>query len=167
MKDYKRIAVWALQIIGFFFAAFGGFLIKIAPPDQTGASYDVGIMSFFVLIVLLTISAAARGRETKAHRRRWIIAGIVCFLIALPGVILYRTVWEDNTYSYPPEKPLSHHVRGCHSTSPYTPVSLCRALVLCVLKCTPLLTGVSLSVPRVSSTSLPATAVNVPQLRAH
>ena len=37
MKDYKRIAVWALQIIGFFFAAFGGFLIKIAPPDQTGA----------------------------------------------------------------------------------------------------------------------------------
>src|SRR6266567_6031324 len=112
MKDYKRIAAWAIEIATFFFAAFGGFLTKIAPPDQTGASYDVGVMSFFVLIVLLAISAAARGKQTEANRRRWMMAGIACFLLALPAVLLYRTAWEENTYSYPPEKPLQQHVRG-------------------------------------------------------
>jgi hypothetical protein len=30
MPDYKRIAFWAVEIAVFFFAAFGGFLTKIA-----------------------------------------------------------------------------------------------------------------------------------------
>ncbi|MGC2661150.1 MAG: hypothetical protein WA324_24615 [Bryobacteraceae bacterium] len=112
MKDYKRVAAWGIEIATFFFAAFGGFLTKIAPPDQTGASYAVGILSFLVLIVLLVISAVGRVRPTKATRRLWIAGGITCFLLALPAVILYYQAWEENTYSFPPEKPLQQHVRG-------------------------------------------------------
>jgi len=112
MKDYKRIAVWALEIAVFFFAAFGSFLTKIAPPDQTGASFGVGVMSFFVLIVLLTISALAKGKQTKAVRKRWLIAGVICFILAVPGAFAYLSALEECTYSYPPERPLERHVRG-------------------------------------------------------
>jgi len=112
MNNYKRAAAWAIEIATFFFAAFGGFLTRIAPPDQTGASYDVGILSFLVLIVLLIVSALARQAPSKTYRKRWIASGAVCFLLALPGAVLYYQAWEENTYSYPPEKPMVRHVRA-------------------------------------------------------
>jgi hypothetical protein len=112
LKDYKRVAAWGIEIATFFFAAFGGFLTKIAPPDQTGASYAVGTLSFLVLIMLLIISAAGRTRPTKTARRWWIASGSACFLLALPAVTLYYQAWQENTYSFPPEKSLQQHVRG-------------------------------------------------------
>jgi hypothetical protein len=112
MKNYKRLEVWAVQVVTFLFAAFGGFLTRIAPPDQTGASYDVGILSFLVLVLLLIISALAKQAPSKAYRKRWLAAGAVCFLLALPGAVLYYETWQENTYSYPPEKPMVQHVRG-------------------------------------------------------
>jgi hypothetical protein len=112
MNDYKRIATWGIEVVAFLFAAFGGFLTRIAPPDQTGASYGVGILSFLVLIVLLIVSALARQWPSETHRKRWIAGGVVCFLLALPGAVLYYGAWEQNTYSYPPEQPMVRHVRA-------------------------------------------------------
>jgi hypothetical protein len=82
------------------------------PPDQTGASFGVGLMSFFVLIVLLVISAMAKAKRTKAVRRRWMISGVICFLAAVAGALVYMSALEACTYSYPPERPLERHVRG-------------------------------------------------------
>ncbi|MGA2099387.1 MAG: hypothetical protein ABSH39_24170 [Candidatus Acidiferrum sp.] len=112
MKDYKRIAAWAIEIATFFFAAFGGFLTRIAPPDQTGASYAVGTLSFLVLIALLVVSALGRAKASRATRKRWIVGGVISFLVALPAVLLYYQAWQENTYSFPPERPLQQHVRG-------------------------------------------------------
>jgi len=112
MNDYKRVAAWGIEIVTFLLAAFGGFLTRIAPPDQTRASYGVGILSFLVLIVLLIVSALARQAPSKTYRKHWIAGGVVCFLLALLGVLLYYEAWEQNTYAYPPEKPMVRHVRA-------------------------------------------------------
>jgi hypothetical protein len=110
MNDYKRLAAWGIEIVAFLFAAFGGFLTRIAPPDQTGVSFGVGIVSFLVLIVLLIVSALATQAPSRTYRRRWIAAGVVCFLLVVPGVLLYYQAWEQNTYGYPPEQPMVRHV---------------------------------------------------------
>jgi hypothetical protein len=113
MNDYRRVAAWGIEIVTFLFAAFGGFLTRIAPPDQTGAFSAVGVVSFFVLIALLIVSALARQAPSETYRKRWIASGVVCFLLALPGVVLYRAAWEQNTYGYPPEQPkMVRHVKA-------------------------------------------------------
>jgi hypothetical protein len=112
MRDYKGLLVWAIKVTSFLFAAFGGFLTRIAPPDQTAASYPVGIISFLVLIILLVVSALGRSAPGKNYRKRWIIVGVVCLTIALPAAFFYPALLNRYTYWYPPERPLSRHVQG-------------------------------------------------------
>jgi hypothetical protein len=112
MKDYKGILVWALEVVTFVTSAFGGFLTKIAPPDQTGASYAVGIVSFLVLIILLIVSALGRQPGRKTSNRLWIIAGALCLALAIPAAFLYSGELDRYTYWYPPEKPVARHVQA-------------------------------------------------------
>lgn len=112
MNDYKRIVGWGIEVVVFLFAAFGNFLIRIAPPDQTGVSFGVGIVSFLVLIVLLIVSALTRRTPLKIHTTMWIVSGAVCFVLAVVGAVLYQGTWEQTTYGYPPEKPMVRHVKA-------------------------------------------------------
>ncbi|PWT90981.1 MAG: hypothetical protein C5B54_06195 [Acidobacteria bacterium] len=98
MKDYKKLLTSFIEVVTFLFASFGGFLKKIAPPDQVGASYPVGIMSFLMLIILLAISAIGRQAATKTAFKRWISAGIVLFILALPACFLYPYMLSHYTY---------------------------------------------------------------------
>ena len=112
MRGYKKLLSWALEVTVFMFAAFGGFLTNIAPPNQTAASYPVGIMSFLVLITLLVITALGRNAPSKTYRKMWITAGVVCLAAALPAAFIYPAALSRYTYWYPPEKPLSRHVQA-------------------------------------------------------
>jgi hypothetical protein len=114
----KKLLTTFVEVVVFLFTAFGGFLTNLAPPPQTNASFAVGIGSFFVLIVLMLVSAIAREAPAKRHRRRWIKAGAVCFIIALPLGLFYPWVIGKLTYPYPPlpDQPVAQHVNGWELT---------------------------------------------------
>jgi hypothetical protein len=112
----KKLLTTFIEVVLFLFAAFSGFLRTIAPPSETNASFAVGIASFFVLIVLMLVSAIAREAPVKKFRRGWIKAGAICFLIALPLGLLYPWVLGKLTYRYPPANPVAQHVAGWELT---------------------------------------------------
>lgn len=98
MKDYKRILTSFIEVVVFLLASFGGFLKKIAPPTEAGASYPVGIMSFLVLITLMIVSIMGRHWPPKIASRRWTIAGIVLVLLAVPASFVYPYALSHFTY---------------------------------------------------------------------
>lgn len=102
----------------FLFAAFGGFLSGIAPPGQTNPKFAVGLGSFLALLVLLIVSAVAKDSSAKIFKRRWMIAGIICFIVAVPLGFLYPWTLEKLTYPYPPspDEPVEQHVSGFELT---------------------------------------------------
>lgn len=112
LKGYKKNLVSFVQVVLFLFLAFGGFLKKIAPPDETNFSYHVGIVSFLVLITLLVVSAVARRKPGPKHRRAWMSVGIVFFALAVLSSFLYPGVLDKYTYPYPPEAPTEVRVKG-------------------------------------------------------
>jgi hypothetical protein len=103
MKDYKSLLTSFVEVVTFLLASFGGFLKNIAPPDQVGASYPVGIMSFLLLIVLLAISAMARNVPKQTSANRWMAAGSVFFFVALPVAFLYPYLLSAHTYPHQTE----------------------------------------------------------------
>ena len=105
MKGYKKLLTSFVEVVTFLFASFGGFLKKIAPPDHVGASLPVGITAFLMLIILLAISAIGGNAPAQAARKKWIIAGIIFFLLALPACFLYPYLL--NHYTYPHQVELS------------------------------------------------------------
>jgi hypothetical protein len=98
MRDYKQLLATFIEVVTFLLAAFGGFLKNIAPPDQVGASFPVGVLSFLTLIVLMIVSALGRQSSVKNAGRRWIVAGTILFLIAVPSAFAYRHMAGNFTY---------------------------------------------------------------------
>lgn len=112
MKDYKNLLISSIEVVVFLFASFGGFLRKIAPPDETNSSYYVGVVSFLALIILLIVSAVSRREPGPRHRWAWLIAGMVCFFLAVPSSLVYPRILHKYTYAYPIEKPTEVRVNG-------------------------------------------------------
>jgi len=115
MKNYKGLLISAIEVVTFLLSAFGGFLTRIAPPDQAGTPFAVGIVSFLLLIALLLVSAIARQSGRTAKPRAWTVAGACCFAIAVPAVFLYASALDRYTYWYPPEQPLARRVQASQS----------------------------------------------------
>jgi hypothetical protein len=114
MKDLKTLLASGIQVVTFLLAAFGGFLKAIAPPDQTGASYAVGVMSFLTLIALMIVSAIARGGSGQKARPNWIKTGIALFVIAVIASIAYP--FALSRYTYPQQSELkARRVNGSES----------------------------------------------------
>lgn len=106
MKDFKSALASFVEIVTFLLAAFGGFLKQIAPPSEVGASFPVGIVSFLMLIILMLFTALGRNKPSDKVRKRWIAAGIVFFLLALPASLFYPNALSK--YTYPPEAKLEN-----------------------------------------------------------
>jgi hypothetical protein len=118
MKDYKRILTSFIEVVTFLLAAFGGFLKKIAPPDQVGASYPVGAMSFLALIALMIVSIMGRNWAAKVARRRWTMAGSILFVLAITSCFVYP--YTLASYTYPHQNELKNrHINA--SDNYFTP----------------------------------------------
>ena len=104
----RNVLSKAIGVIVVLFAAFGGFLSGIAPPEEADAKFAVGLSSFLALIILLAIAALAK----KKHSREWIIAACVLFVIAVPSAFLYWSNSVDYTFEYPPGSGRADHVAG-------------------------------------------------------
>jgi hypothetical protein len=114
MKDLKSLLASFIEVVTFLLAAFGGFLKRIAPPDQTGASYAVGVMSFLVLIALMIISAIARNGPREKAYKNWIKAGIILFVIAVVSCLTYPFFLSQ--YTFPQQSELSsRRINGSNS----------------------------------------------------
>jgi hypothetical protein len=109
---HKHLATF-IQIVVFLFAAFGGFLNGIAPPEQTSPKFAVGFTSFLVLIVLLIISSVS-GRGRPGNYRRWIWVGVASLIVVVISGVLYPYLLGKYTYVYPPspEPPVAWRVNG-------------------------------------------------------
>jgi hypothetical protein len=98
VRSYKQLLASFIEVVTFLLASFGGYLKNIAPPDPVGASFPVGALSFLALILLMIIAAISRKGTSKKNNRPWILAGIVCFVAAVPSVFVYRNLLETHTY---------------------------------------------------------------------
>jgi hypothetical protein len=93
----------AVEIVLFLFAAFGGFLTKLAPPDSlVGGSNPVrlvGIASFVALLVLL-LSVSLVRVSRKRYYRYWITVSVICFVGFIVLAIYYDSEFDDHTFKY-------------------------------------------------------------------
>jgi hypothetical protein len=104
----NSILVRAIEVVGILFAAFGGFLVGIAPPQDADARFAVGISSFFALIVLLFVSSLSG----KKYRKAWLTVAVISFALTAAGAYYYKSCYDSLTFSYP-------HTEGRHIAGTY------------------------------------------------
>lgn len=92
-----------LEVIAALLAAFGGFLLNVAPPDDTGVKFIVGATSALMLLVFLFISAFTQGTASPANRKYWLIIAGVSTLLFVGCTFFYWQSFERLTFLYPPE----------------------------------------------------------------
>jgi hypothetical protein len=109
----STLLVKGIQIIGVLFAAFGGFLGGIAPPQNADAKFAVGLSSCLALIILLFISALSK----KKYRKVWLIsAGVLTVAIGF-AAYYYKNTYDALTFEYPPGSTSVEHIAGTELTS--------------------------------------------------
>jgi hypothetical protein len=114
--ETRAILTKAIEVIGFLFAAFGGFLANIAPPEGQDASYAVGITSFLALIILLFASAIAKNLPVRKFKKIWLIAAAVFFCSALASAFWYKHNLDRLTFAFPPEAIKAQYIKGTEMT---------------------------------------------------
>jgi len=114
--DTRVLLIKSTEIVTFLFAAFGGFLLKVAPPEAGGAQFGVGISSILTLCVLLYISAVSLNLPQHVYEKRWLIAAGVSFVIALSASFFYQSNFLKYTFHYPTESSEEIYFRGTTMT---------------------------------------------------
>jgi hypothetical protein len=99
----RKYLLRAVEGVTFLFAAFGGFLRSVAPPENDNVPFAIGFGSFLTLALLLFISAISRGRSVSKWRARWLVAASVFFLAALASGGFYKVNLDRWTFEYPPD----------------------------------------------------------------
>lgn len=93
-----------VEVVTFVLGAFSGSLGKIAPPDETGAAFAVGIVSFAMLVILLIIMALAKGKLKAQHKKYWLSAAACLFIVFLSFAYIYDRDRARLTFFWPPEE---------------------------------------------------------------
>jgi hypothetical protein len=109
----QKVLVKGIEIVGVLFAAFGGFLAGIAPPQAADARFAVGISSFLALIILFIVAALSE----KKYRRVWIIAAACLFVLAVGVAYYYKTTYDTLAFEYPPGSTKAEHIAGTELTT--------------------------------------------------
>lgn len=114
--DTKSLLGKAIAVTSFLFAAFGQFLLNIAPPDEGGVRFAVGLASFFSLGILLFLSGVARGLPPDRYKRRWLTASGIALLLALVASLFYYNNFERSTFRFPTANSEDIYFRGTELT---------------------------------------------------
>jgi hypothetical protein len=108
----QGILAKGVEIVGFLFAAFGGFLTGIAPPETADARFAVGLSSFLALILLLIIAALAQPQSPKRWRNYWLGAAICLCALATLAAFVYKSYYDTLTFEFPPGSTKVEHIAG-------------------------------------------------------
>lgn len=95
--EKKELLVKGIELITFLFAAFGQFLLKIAPPDSRPVSFAIGISSLLLLGILLLISSITKRRKTKNVKKVWILVSVLLLLTSAISGFAYKSKLDNNT----------------------------------------------------------------------
>ena len=105
----QNILVRAIEVVGVLFAAFGGFLVGVAPPQAADSRFAVGLSSFITLVILLLIASLSR----KKHRRIWILTAVFALILAAGTAYYYKSSYDELVFEYPPiGEPKRKYVAG-------------------------------------------------------
>lgn len=115
MMETKTILKNGIQVVTFLFAAFGSFLLEIAPPEEVESRFAVGISSILALFSLLLITSLIKTHTVK-RKKIWLIASLTLFIIAFTSAIFYKSNINKLTFSYPPENPAAQYIAGIKMT---------------------------------------------------
>lgn len=99
----KEILKSGVQVVLFFFAAFGAFLTNIAPPEETESSFAIGISSFGALTILFFVKST-RAVSNKLNPK---LTMMIAFVFLITSVFLgftYHKFYIDNTFVTIPAK---------------------------------------------------------------
>lgn len=80
----------AIEVLAVLFAAFGGFLLDIAPPDDPVPGYAAGVTSIAALVVVLLLSASAKDQPPRRYKAMWLSGAAICLVLALWASDRYR-----------------------------------------------------------------------------
>lgn len=109
----REIVGKGVEIVTFLLGSFSGFLKSIAPPDETGAAFAVGVASFTALIVFLFVSALARGRARQKRKKYWYMAAAALSVMFLFSAFVYQDARSEYTFLWPPNAdPKQSYVAG-------------------------------------------------------
>jgi hypothetical protein len=90
-------------LIGALLSAFGGFLLNVAPPDETGAKFAVGISSLVALVGFLFVSSLVQKNATEKTRNKWRIAAAFLAVGFITSIFTYHSYFNALTFLYPPD----------------------------------------------------------------
>jgi drug/metabolite transporter (DMT)-like permease len=110
--DKKEIIIKAVELVTFLFAAFGQFLLKIAPPDSRPFSFVIGISSLLLLAILLLLSSVAKKRRLKNVKRKWIIFSILLLVTGAVLGFIYKSKLDNNTVVFQSQSKEYMYVTG-------------------------------------------------------
>lgn len=98
-----KTSYWAkgLEFVAAVLAAFGGFLLNVAPPSETGVKFAVGISSFLMLLGFLFVAVLTQGTAKPQNRKYWFIIAAVCTLLFIGSAFMYRGAFERYTFLFP------------------------------------------------------------------
>ena len=98
----KRIVGKAMEVVTFLLAGFSGFLTEIAPPEETGTRFAVGVASFTTVLVFLFVLTLAKGKLREAHKKYWYIAAAVLSICFAVSSFIYQETRNAYTFVWPP-----------------------------------------------------------------
>lgn len=111
----KNYLGYAIEVVIIIFAAFGHYLVDIAPPEKTG-QFAVGLSSFLTLCVFLFIVAIKRNQPKWQGKRYWILVSVGLVVITALVGVWYSSTYSKLTIGLPPENPEIFLVRGTEWT---------------------------------------------------
>jgi len=115
MKGHQAL-VRAAETVVFLFAAFGGFLKGIAPPEEAARGFSVGLASMLALCLLLLISVQTRQKANAKARTFWFRAAAALTLVAAAAGFVYAHNLHGLSFGYPPDNPDSEYIAGTEYT---------------------------------------------------
>nr|WP_319393426.1 hypothetical protein [uncultured Desulfobacter sp.] len=100
--DSKNVLSKGIQVVAFLFAAFGGFLLKIAPPGGITLHFAVGISSIASIFILLFITSVMKNQPQISYRKFWLSISAVSFFVVMGSSLLYFLNFSQMTFTFPP-----------------------------------------------------------------